>query len=156
MPRNGSPIHLEKFMIYIWFPSSVHLFFLVAPMNSGCWESIFYQKNHAELTTPKKENRKLRNPTGFHGKWYIYLHEWWIFCGFHVGKYTSLMDPMGMEMELKYFTMRLGDWTPFAHYLRIWRLMPTVGMRIWESSNNSKLHPIYGTQRWYITGVCDQ
>ena len=25
---------------------------------------------------------------------YIYLHEWLIRCGFHVGKYTSPMDPI--------------------------------------------------------------
>ena len=27
---------------------------------------------------------------------YIYLHEWFIFYGFHVGRYTRYMDPMGI------------------------------------------------------------
>ena len=27
--------------------------------------------------------------------WYIYLHEWLIFMGFHVGKYTSPVEHMG-------------------------------------------------------------
>ena len=30
-----------------------------------------------------------------HGNWYIYLHLVVDFYGFHVGKYTSPMDPMG-------------------------------------------------------------
>ena len=29
--------------------------------------------------------------------WYIYRHEWLIFYGFHVGRYTSPMDGMGMD-----------------------------------------------------------
>ena len=30
--------------------------------------------------------------------WYIYLHEWVFFNGFHVGRYTSPMDPVGFRL----------------------------------------------------------
>jgi len=32
-------------------------------------------------------------------KWYIHIHEMVDFYGFHVGKYTSPMDPMGNSMH---------------------------------------------------------
>ena len=36
---------------------------------------------------------------GSMGKWYIHRHEMVDFYGFHVGKYTSPMDPMGNSMH---------------------------------------------------------
>ena len=33
--------------------------------------------------------------------WYIYIHEWFFFYGFHVAKYTSPMDPLGVNMLYK-------------------------------------------------------
>ena len=39
-------------------------------------------------------SRKAKDPWG----WYFYLHEWVIFM-VHVGKYASLMDPMGMSTK---------------------------------------------------------
>ena len=36
---------------------------------------------------------------GSMGQWYIHLDEMVDFYGFHVGKYTSPMDPMGTSMH---------------------------------------------------------
>ena len=40
----------------------------------------------------------------------VYLPTWMLdFCGFHAGKYTSPMDPMGMLMiKIFIFTPKLG------------------------------------------------
>ena len=49
------------------------------------------------LNSPEKKQNDT-NPIGSMEKWYIYLHEWLIFMvnvGY-IGKYTSLMDPMGV------------------------------------------------------------
>ena len=48
----------------------------------------------------------------------VYLPTWMVdFYGFHVGKYTSPMDPMGMNLNCFFFFFFGGDWldTPKNH-----------------------------------------
>ena len=45
---------------------------------------------------------------------FIYMNEWWMFNGFHVGKYASPMDPTGGNIHkympyIRYCSMMNGD-----------------------------------------------
>ena len=63
-------------------------------------------------------------------------------CGFCISIFPIPRDPITFWewyiMEPKYYAFRLGDWTPCAHQLRIWRLMPREyhpSSNHWENSN---------------------
>ena len=55
------------------------------------------RRGEESIESPFRTNGRWFMPIGSHGKWYIYLHEWLIFYGKNVSKYTSPMDPFGMK-----------------------------------------------------------
>ena len=49
---------------------------------------------------------------------YIYLHEWLIFYGFHVGKYTNRpMDPITVRIPLNQSVFHGGRWTQKEQFI---------------------------------------
>ena len=50
----------------------------------------------------------------------IYLHGWLIFMGFHVGKYTIPMDPMGLHKRgIKLGVLPIIMFNPPKHQMNI-------------------------------------
>ena len=48
-------------------------------------------------------------------KWKIYLHEWLDFYGFHVGKYTLSLEPLGKLGHLIEWVMSTSQPTPLRN-----------------------------------------